>query len=70
MVARWFLQVDTQPEVGEEAYDKGAAILYDFFRRCLADYDTPELTPLGRQIIECCLDNGNLDDYEAILPMM
>lgn len=32
MVARWFLQVDTQPEVGEPAYDQGAEILYGFFR--------------------------------------
>ena len=33
-IPRWFLQVDTQPEVGEEAYDKGAKILSDFFMRC------------------------------------
>jgi hypothetical protein len=68
MVARWFLQVDTQPEVGEEAYDQGAAILYDFFRQCLERYLEPDLHPLGRQIIECCLDNGQLADYEALIP--
>jgi hypothetical protein len=68
MVARWFMQVDTQPEVGEEAYDQGAAILYNFFRKCLADYLTPDLTPLGRQIIECCLDSGQIQDYEAFIP--
>ncbi|HEX7976491.1 MAG TPA: DUF4914 family protein [Anaerolineales bacterium] len=67
MVARWFLQVDTQPEVGEAAYDLGAAILYDFFRQNLQEYLTPDLTPLGRQIIECCLDNGQIQDYESVL---
>jgi hypothetical protein len=69
MVARWFLQVDTQPEVGEAAYDQGSEILYKFFRQCLADYISPELSPLGRQIIECCLDGGSLEDYETLLPV-
>lgn len=68
MVARWFLQVDTQPEVGEEAYDQGAEMLYRFFCNCLAQFNTPELMPLGRRIIECCLDRGSVQDYEALLP--
>lgn len=67
-IARWFLQVDTQPEVGPEAYDKGAAILYAFFRKCLADFRDPDLDPLGHRIIECCLDSGTLQDYEALIP--
>ncbi|MBN1119776.1 MAG: DUF4914 family protein [Anaerolineae bacterium] len=68
-VARWFLQVDTQPEVGEDGYDAGADILYEFFRRCLPDFLDPDLDPLGRQIIECCLDGGSLVDYEAMIPV-
>lgn len=68
-IARWFLQVDTQPEVGEEGYDAGAEILYAFFRRCLPDYLDSDLDPLGRKIIECCLDNGSLNDYEAMIPV-
>jgi hypothetical protein len=67
-IPRWFLQVNTQPEVGDEAYDKGAAMLYEFFRRCLAEFDHPDLDPLGRKIIECCLNNGTVEDYEALLP--
>jgi hypothetical protein len=42
---------------------------YDFFRQCLADFMEPDLDPLGRQIIECCLDRGTLEDYEALIPM-
>ncbi len=68
LVTRWFLQVDTQPEVGEEAYAAGAAVLYTFFRTCLEDFNTPELDPLGRHIIQCCLDGGVLSDYEALIP--
>jgi len=67
-VARWFLQVDTQPEVGEEAYDHGARMLRDFFRQCLADFQTPDLDRLGREIIACCLESGQLDDYEKLIP--
>jgi hypothetical protein len=68
MIATWFLRVDTQPEVGPEAYDQGAATLHDFFRKCLADFEDGDLAPLGRQIITCCLDNGKLEDYEQLIP--
>lgn len=68
MISHWFLQVDTQPEVGEEAYDQGAEILYGLFRRCLPDFLKSDLSPLGKYIIKCCLDKGSLEDYEALLP--
>lgn len=68
MVARWFLQVDTQPEVGEEAYDQGADTLYSFFRRCLLEFYETNLAPLGRQIIDCCLDGGTAQDYDRLIP--
>lgn len=67
-VPRWFLQVDTQPEVGTEAYDKGAEILFAFFQQQLAKFDDKDLDPLGRKIIECCLGNGTAADYEKLLP--
>lgn len=69
MIARWFLQVDTQPEVGEEAYDEGASILKTFFRTCLADFQDPGLDPIGQRIITCCLDDGKLEDYEQLIPI-
>ena len=68
MIARWFLQVDTQPEVGEVAYDQGAQILTAFFRKCLADFQDPDMDPLGKRIITCCLDGGSLADYESHIP--
>ncbi len=68
MIPRWFLQVDTQPEVGKEAYDVGAAQLTEFFGKCLADFiDEKDLNPIGKEIIECCLNNGNVDDYEKFI---
>lgn len=68
MVPRWFLQVNTQPEVGDEAYDVGAQILYAFFRKQLERLRQPDLLPLGREIIDCCLSNGSVEDYERLLP--
>ncbi len=67
-IARWFLQVDTQPEVGPEGYDQGAQLLFEFFRRTLPPFLTPDLCPLGRQIIECALEGGTLSDFEALIP--
>lgn len=63
-----FLQVETQPEVGVEAYDAGAAQLRDFFVRHLQAYLTPSLDPKGREIIDCCLGGGSVDDYAGLLP--
>lgn len=64
-----FLKVYRQKEVGEAGYDAGADMLYDFFRKELPQYLTPELSPLGRQIIETCLAGKPVDDYNRILPM-
>ena len=69
-IPRWFLQVQTQPEVGEEAYDQGAEMLYDFFHKQLKKFDSNELAPLGRQIIQCCMDRGTVDQYAAFMPAL
>ena len=67
LLSRWFFAVDTQPEVGKEAYDHGAEILYDFFHDILHQYNPQELTDLGRKIIQCCLDRGNVEDYKSLI---
>ncbi|HNT33912.1 MAG TPA: DUF4914 family protein [bacterium] len=66
-VAHWFLEVNTQPEVGNEGYDKGAAILREFFCKHLVSFLEPDLSDLGRMIIECCLQDGTVSDYEQLL---
>ena len=63
-----YLRVDTQDRVGTDGYDAGAKILTDFFRKELAKFDTPELDPLGKQIIDCFMNGGKLEDFEAITP--
>lgn len=64
-----FLQVYRQSEVGEEGYDAGARILYDFFRRELPQYLTPELSSTGRRVIEACLSGAGVEEYNSIIPM-
>ncbi len=64
-----FLKVYKQPEVGEEGYDKGAELLYDFFRKELQQYLQPDLLPLGRKIIEACLNGASVEEYNELLPM-
>lgn len=63
-----YLRCDTQDLLGTDGYDAGAKILTDFFRKELEKFDTPELSPLGKQIIDCFMKGGTLEDYEAITP--
>jgi len=62
-IKRGFLQVNRQNEVGEEAYDIGAAMLTNFFKDELKKYLTDDLLPLGREIIEACLNDASVDEY-------
>jgi hypothetical protein len=63
LLEKKFLQVERQPEVGEEAYDKGHAMLNEFFKENIKNFLESDLMPEGRRIIECCLDNGTLREY-------
>jgi hypothetical protein len=64
-ISSWFLNVESQPEVGTAGYDAGARMLEDFFRKEVRNYRTPQLDPIGQEIITCCLDGGTVRDYEA-----
>jgi len=63
----WFLQVELQREVKEEGFDAGAEILLEFFHRMLNSFQEDGLSPLGQQIIQCCLDGGTVADYEKLM---
>ncbi len=65
-ISHWFLQVETQPEVGEGAYDAGAAELRTFFREQLEQFLEPDLHPHGRAIIEACLEDASVADYQRL----
>lgn len=62
-----FFAVEKQPEVGEEAYDVGAAILQQFFHTELKQYLTADLDPLGCTIIESCLTGAGVETYANLI---
>ena len=68
-IPRELLEVNRQPEVGVKGYDAGAKQLMKFFNKELQKFIKPDLDPMGRQIIECCLDNGAMEAYEKLLPI-
>ncbi|MBE5991031.1 MAG: DUF4914 family protein, partial [Paenibacillaceae bacterium] len=68
-IRRAFLRPETQQEVGIDGYDAGAAILTEFFRQELVKYNTDDLNPLGKQIIEMFMKGATVQDYLEIMPM-
>lgn len=68
-IRKAFLQPDTQAEVGLEGYDAGAEMLRDFFKQEMVKYNTEELHPLGREIIQKCLNGASLEEYIDLIPM-
>jgi hypothetical protein len=63
IIPKDFLQVDLQKENGTEGYDAGAKMLTDFFKNELQHYLVDDLDPLGRKIINICLNDGTLKEY-------
>jgi hypothetical protein len=66
-IPKGLLQTNLQLEVGEEAYDKGAAMLTDFFAQELKQFRTSDLSLEGKRIIECFFDSGSAEDYERLI---
>jgi len=70
-IPHWLLEVDQQSEVGQDGYDAGAEMLWEFFDRELSPYArNPDLASNGRAIIDCCLSRGKLTDFEDLLRPM
>jgi len=65
-IGHWFLRVETQPEVGEEAYDHGAETLTKFFHDQIRQFLTDDLDPIAQKIIVACLDGASASDYDAL----
>ena len=68
-VRQTFLRPELQSKLGFEGYDAGAKILTDYFKEQLPQFLTDELDPIGRKIIETCMNDGTLEDYLAITPL-
>ncbi len=62
-----FLQPNLQTKLGNDGYDKGAKILVDFFKQEVAAFNTPDLDPRGKAIIEAFLKDCPVEDYKKLL---
>ncbi len=69
-VHRGFLHVNLQNDVGNDAYDAGAEMLTNFFKKEISKYLTEDISPLGKQIIETCLNDGTVEDYYDLIPLI
>ena len=67
VIPKMFLQVNLQPEVGADGYDKGAKMLTDFFKQELEQFIKPELNPIGREIINACIENAPVSEYLRLI---
>lgn len=68
MIPRVFLRVEEQLQGGMDVYEEGVRQWRSFFDRELRPFLVPDLDPLGRRIIEACLDSGTADDYRHLIP--
>ncbi len=64
-----FLKVYNQVEVGTEGYDAGAEILQEFFKKELQKFKNEDLYKTGKRIIDACLSNATIEEYNQIVPM-
>ncbi|HLN75253.1 MAG: DUF4914 family protein [Methylococcaceae bacterium] len=62
-----FLKVYRQNEVGEKGYDEGYRILVDFFKNEVRKYDQEGISPLGKKIIDACLNDATIEEYAALI---
>lgn len=67
-ISQKFLRPEIQESMGIEGYDKGAAILLDFFAKELEVYDVEGLHPVGKEILDCFKRGGSVSDYCDIIP--
>ena len=68
LIPRVFLKVEEQIQGGLDVYDEGARQWREFFAQELKQFLVPDLDPLGKKIIEACLDNAHLEDYWKLIP--
>lgn len=68
MIPPVLVHVEAQREVGEAGYAEGARQWREFFKTELRPFLTDDLDPLGRKIIEACLNDATQEDYWKLIP--
>jgi len=68
LIPRVFLDVTSQSEGGEAVFEVGAKQWQAFFKKELKPFLVPDLDPLGRKIIQACMDDATQEDYWKLIP--
>jgi len=58
-----------QSEVGIEGYDAGAQIYMISLKKELQNFISPDLSPVGKRIIDACMSGATVEEYNSIIPM-
>jgi hypothetical protein len=69
-IPKYLFQVNHQPEVCNEGYDAGAKMLAAFFKKEIRKYLVPDLKPLGKRIIDSCLNDARVVDFYNFIPKL
>lgn len=69
LIRQNLLRPELQFNLGIEGYDECAKILTDFFKEELKQFLVPALDPLGRKIIELCMNDAPLAEYLKLTPI-
>jgi hypothetical protein len=67
-ILRWMFHTERQHEISEATYDEGAAQLRQFVEQQVQKFLVDDLDPLGREIIDCTLAGGSVEDYDRLIP--
>ncbi len=67
VMPKGLLRVHEQSEVGKDGYDAGAVILTEFFKKELKQFQTANIDPLGKAIIDICMNDGTISDYIGVM---
>lgn len=67
-IPKKMLRTNHQLSIGDDAYDRGAEILKDFFKKELAKFDTPDLDPLGKEIIDAYMRDASVTEFAELIP--
>lgn len=68
-VRQTFLRPELQSKLGLDGYDECSKIITKFFKEELQQFLVPELDPLGRRIIELCMNDAPIEEYMKLTPI-
>jgi hypothetical protein len=67
LIPDWLIFPEMQGEVGPEIYANGSNLLKSFFKKELKQFLVKDLDPVGKKIIDACMSDATVQDYDKLL---